>query len=88
MSNQGQIMTHQSAAVTPTTRDRVARDSLRSTRDRVLAAVAEVYSTDKAVADLALHDANERIAALQTEIADLRVKLKAAQDAIPDTPSL
>lgn len=81
-------MTPQSAAVTPTTRDRVARDSLRSSRDRALAAIAEAYSTDKAVADLALHDATERIVALQAEIADLKVKLKAAQDAIPDTPSL
>lgn len=72
----------------PTRRDLVARESLRSSRDRALAAIAEVYSTDKALADLALYDAQSETAALKAEIAALREKLKVAEASTPDTPSL
>lgn len=76
----------------PNARDLIARDSLRSSRDRALNAVAETYSTDKAMLDLALFDAledakakGEEIARLKAVVSELRAKLAQFE---PDTPSL
>jgi hypothetical protein len=76
----------------PSSRDLIARDSLRSSRDRALNAVAEVYTTDRAQLDLALYDALEdakakeaEIARLKTVVSELRNKLAQFE---PDTPAL